>query len=294
VDGKTYLVQYFEKAVMELHPENEVPYDVLLSLLGSSLYKQKYPGGAPGQMPNESPSSQLFPETGKRVGCQFLDYWTSSGGLMQFGYPISDEIIETSEVSGKPVRVQYFERAVLKYDERLLERFSTSAGAEYVVAAQLGKASYQAKHLGEKPQVFVPTQPTPASTTECTRTLRGPSQAEAFPDPPVRASVGKGLVVKGTVRSTQGCAPVGNASVKYVVAGPDGVYDADHEGKVFTDSSGAYTFETNFPGFYGAGGPHVHMYIEREGYRSLETEIFVACGQTEGTFDVVLAPSQEQ
>src|SRR5205085_7420414 len=48
-DGKTYTVQYFERAVFELHPENQPPYDVLLSLLGVSHYGQKYPNGAPGQ-----------------------------------------------------------------------------------------------------------------------------------------------------------------------------------------------------------------------------------------------------
>src|SRR5438132_14405885 len=29
-DGKTYAVQYFERAVFEAHPENKAPYDVLL------------------------------------------------------------------------------------------------------------------------------------------------------------------------------------------------------------------------------------------------------------------------
>src|SRR5215210_1738224 len=33
-DGKIYTVQYFERAVFELHPENKAPYNVLLSLLG--------------------------------------------------------------------------------------------------------------------------------------------------------------------------------------------------------------------------------------------------------------------
>src|SRR3954451_21989965 len=33
-DGKTYTVQYFERAVFEMHPENQPPNDVLLSLLG--------------------------------------------------------------------------------------------------------------------------------------------------------------------------------------------------------------------------------------------------------------------
>ena len=41
LDGKTYTVQYFERAVFELHPENQAPYDVLLSQLGTSEYKAK-------------------------------------------------------------------------------------------------------------------------------------------------------------------------------------------------------------------------------------------------------------
>src|SRR5205814_2355211 len=42
-DGKTYTVQYFERAVFELHSENQPPNDVLLSLLGTFVYRQKYP-----------------------------------------------------------------------------------------------------------------------------------------------------------------------------------------------------------------------------------------------------------
>ncbi len=34
LDGKPYIVQYFERAVFELHPENPPPYNVLLSQLG--------------------------------------------------------------------------------------------------------------------------------------------------------------------------------------------------------------------------------------------------------------------
>jgi hypothetical protein len=45
VDGKTYTVQYFERAVFEQHPENPRPYDVLLTQLGSLRYNQKYPNG---------------------------------------------------------------------------------------------------------------------------------------------------------------------------------------------------------------------------------------------------------
>jgi hypothetical protein len=43
LDGKEYLVQYFERAVFELHPENAgTPCEVLLSQLGTTQYKEKY------------------------------------------------------------------------------------------------------------------------------------------------------------------------------------------------------------------------------------------------------------
>jgi glucose/arabinose dehydrogenase len=43
LNGKPYLVQYFERSVMEYHPENTgSPYEVLLSQLGTFRYKEKY------------------------------------------------------------------------------------------------------------------------------------------------------------------------------------------------------------------------------------------------------------
>ncbi|HEX8230258.1 MAG TPA: hypothetical protein VF826_13220 [Chloroflexia bacterium] len=42
LDSKEYTVQYFERAVFELHPENPEPYSVLLSQLGTFRYQQKY------------------------------------------------------------------------------------------------------------------------------------------------------------------------------------------------------------------------------------------------------------
>ncbi len=44
LNGKTYRVQYFERAVFEYHPENKPPFDVLLSQLGTFQYMQKYEG----------------------------------------------------------------------------------------------------------------------------------------------------------------------------------------------------------------------------------------------------------
>src|SRR5207248_1128611 len=85
VDGKTYTMQYFERAIFELHPENEEPYDVLLSLLGDLRYKAKYSGEAADQTVSTAPGAMLFKETGKTVGGPFLAYWKSHGGLAQQG-----------------------------------------------------------------------------------------------------------------------------------------------------------------------------------------------------------------
>ena len=145
VDGKVYTVQYFERAVFEAHPENPAPYDVLLSLLGNVLYKEKYPSGAPGQTPNNAAGSRFFPETGKRLGGLFLDYWESRGGLAQQGYPISDEFNEVSLLDGKTYTVQYFERAVFEYHPE-------NAGTRYeVLLSQLGTLRWIARQAPSGP-----------------------------------------------------------------------------------------------------------------------------------------------
>src|SRR6478672_13807190 len=138
-DGKFYTVQYFERAVMEYHPENSAPNNVLLSLLGNFLYKQKYPDGAPSQEPNTSDGSVLFPETGHRVGGLFLDYWNSHGGLSQQGFPISDEFMEKNDLDGNTYRVQYFERAVFEYHPENAKPYD-------VLLSQLGTLRYRARY----------------------------------------------------------------------------------------------------------------------------------------------------
>lgn len=60
LNGKSYTVQYFERAEFEKHPENQAPYDVLLSQLGKFQFNRKYPNGEPGQ---SSPPVQPTPTT---------------------------------------------------------------------------------------------------------------------------------------------------------------------------------------------------------------------------------------
>jgi hypothetical protein len=63
LNGQSYTVQYFERAVFEKHPENAAPNDVLLSQLGTFQFKRKYPSGDPsgGQVPPPQPPAPTQP-----------------------------------------------------------------------------------------------------------------------------------------------------------------------------------------------------------------------------------------
>jgi hypothetical protein len=69
-DGKQYLVQWFERARFEYHPENQAPYDVLFGLLGSEVETFRttvVPTNTPAptfiKLPTATISPYLPPET---------------------------------------------------------------------------------------------------------------------------------------------------------------------------------------------------------------------------------------
>lgn len=99
-----YVVQYFERARLELHPENADPdFQVLLGQFGRILHPLD---PAAAQLPGQT----YYRETGHNLGGRFRAYWNENGGLAIFGFPISEEFQERLE-DGKTYRVQYFERA---------------------------------------------------------------------------------------------------------------------------------------------------------------------------------------
>ncbi|HMA36431.1 MAG TPA: hypothetical protein VKY74_18385, partial [Chloroflexia bacterium] len=139
-DGKIYLTQYLERAVLERHPENSSPYDILPSLLGVAAYHERYgAAGAPNQQPN-SDNPRYFAETGHTLGGRFRAYWDAHGGLAQQGYPISDEFTEVNTLNGQPYRVQYFQRAVFEAHPENQPPFD-------VLLSQLG--TVRAQQLGQ-------------------------------------------------------------------------------------------------------------------------------------------------
>ena len=81
--------------------------------------------GAPAaQAADILPAKIYFHETGHHLSGDFLTAWQANGGLMTFGYPLTEPFVEDGML------VQYFERA-------RFERHDQHAGTRYVVQATL-------------------------------------------------------------------------------------------------------------------------------------------------------------
>jgi hypothetical protein len=99
------VVQYFERAIFELHPENAgTPYEVLLTRIGWDAYLLAHGGAMTGADPIGG-ECHYFNESSHNLCGGFAAFWEQFGGLAVFGYPISEEIQEDG------MTVQYFERA---------------------------------------------------------------------------------------------------------------------------------------------------------------------------------------
>ena len=100
------VVQYFERARFEYHPELlGTGSEIQLGLLGRELLAERMPVG----VADPQDGAQYFSETKHTLLGEFLSYWERRGSVSTFGYPISEELEEDGRV------VQYFERARFEY-----------------------------------------------------------------------------------------------------------------------------------------------------------------------------------
>jgi hypothetical protein len=117
-----YEAQQFERARLELHPENPPPYDVLLGRLGADRLASQGRDAASFPRSPAQPGCRFFPETGQNVCAPFLAAWRRYGlelgdrgvsereSLALFGLPLSPAQTETLS-DGRSYTVQWFERA---------------------------------------------------------------------------------------------------------------------------------------------------------------------------------------
>ncbi len=165
-DGREYLVQYFERARFEYHPEQAgTKYDVLLGLLGSELTAARRaegevvflalprPGGCGAEATDcQAGATRWFAATGHSLGqgagqgnedanlagVAIAEQWANRGGLTVYGYPIS-EVLPEQGYDGHTYFVQYFERHRLEYHPE-------NAAPYIIQLGQLGRQIYEARY----------------------------------------------------------------------------------------------------------------------------------------------------
>ena len=190
IDGKMYTVQYFERARLEAHPENEAPWDVMLGHLGRYASEKIVGNKAfdPVVAQVGDGSVTYFPESKHTLRGKFLEYWEEHGGLAQFGYPLSEEFIEKSAYDGQNYTVQYFERYRLElhpendapYDVQL-----GHLGRKYAEDKKIGMTAVpkQADAPEYEESLFFTPTPTATNTPIPTPTATpAPKPADPRPD----------------------------------------------------------------------------------------------------------------
>ena len=189
-------IQYFQKARMELHPENPDPYRVQLGLLGDELGYRRA-GVTP--VPNNQ-YQRFYPGTGHALSYAFLTYYDANGGLDVFGYPITEFIIENGRI------VQYFQRAKMEWHPEM-------SGDQRVQLGDLGLLHFQVG--GFDPGLRNPAPPIP-SVTLAPVSLR----AYAFVKQPITGRTGfQTVFVFVTDQAKQ---PIVGANVTFVVRSLEG------------------------------------------------------------------------
>ena len=112
--------QYFERAIFEHHDDKPFPLNVLPVRLGASLTIEQRQNGdehfvyQDGLNP-PSENALYFNETGHYLDGIFRDYWDEHGGLVTFGFPLSEPFYEADIYTGRLQLVQYFERTRMEH-----------------------------------------------------------------------------------------------------------------------------------------------------------------------------------
>lgn len=107
-DGMT--VQYFERHVLEHHPDNPDEHEVLLRRLGAEARDNRDLADRwPFDAHDEDDPGRYFPATQQNLSNRFADYWEEHGGSRIFGKPISTQFRHYG------TRVQFTERAIFEH-----------------------------------------------------------------------------------------------------------------------------------------------------------------------------------
>ena len=245
------VVQFYERAVMEWHPENGTEYQVLLTRLGALLAGDD-PLTRQAPVPCDS-ACTLFNDTNHTLRSTFLNYWQSYGGLSVYGFPITEQFEQQNAADGKTYTVQYFERNRFEYHpENAGTRYEVQLGrlgAELLEVAGSGVRSWPVASVPNYGGSAAPPPPAPTPTPQPPPPTPAPTPAPATPVVTVSPTSGPA----GTKFIASGANfPAGATvswSLAYGGAAPNtGTFQLDHGSTAFnftvsTDGSppGAYS-----------------------------------------------------
>jgi hypothetical protein len=105
-------------------------YVLSASLLGALLLSLL--GVRPALAEQVTPP-QYFPETAHSVRSPFIDYFLSTGGLTQYGYPITDDYVDPAT----GLLIQYFEKTRMEWHPGNPEPYKVQLG---LLGSELGKS----------------------------------------------------------------------------------------------------------------------------------------------------------
>jgi polysaccharide biosynthesis protein PslG len=121
IEGREYPVQWFERAKLEFHEENESPYKILLGRLGAEQFEES--SNSVNNFTANRSDCISFTQTDQTVCGQFKQKYLEIGGYSDLsnenlqasialvGLPISDQISQNQKT------VQWFERARIEISQ---------------------------------------------------------------------------------------------------------------------------------------------------------------------------------
>lgn len=142
VGSGTFLVQYFERQRLELHPENSAPYDVLMGRVNDDVLQREGRNWRDFPQEQQAAGCVAFAETNHAVCGDFLRHWRAQGldlgdpgvsfreSIALWGLPLSQPQTEQN-IDGFTVLTQHFERA-------RMELYKPTSGAQQILQTRLG------------------------------------------------------------------------------------------------------------------------------------------------------------
>jgi hypothetical protein len=189
------LVQYFQRARFEYHPELSEGQRVTLTPIGREIYTPILPINFSNPF-----ACRNFEQTGYSVCFAFLEFFDAYGGLAQFGAPVSPFEYQDNMI------VQYFENARIEWQPMRED-------GQRVVVTDLGRIYFD--RMAEDAGLLPPVQPLNAGTEPLVLSLQ------------VRAFVEKAVVLSTDLQTIylavqdQSTQPIANAECITTVHWPD-------------------------------------------------------------------------